>query len=224
MFRQLVGKILSLGSIRECIHEVGVNRSYHCLSGSSSKGIARPGSHCGGGGGGGAAANFPYLESTALKPSIPQLQSARTIIKYDLETGERHSHPGIYKRFTRLHWGVWIRPQQFQHKKLWARRNKFQAKQFMFLSKEHCETFDKMVTTYYRTRRYYPDDPLRPYHQRENFGPTRRKPGPARIAASPARVTKQQLEASWYEAHQLPRETPFKRHPYTKIIRRSKLE
>ncbi|XP_018016518.1 uncharacterized protein LOC108673237 [Hyalella azteca] len=165
-------------------------------------------------------------QPSGLQVTVPQLQLTRSIIKYDLETGERHSHPGIYKRFTKLHWGAWIRPEIGQNKKLWAKlsKKKHHCQQFYFVPHEKGQIFDKMVTTYYRMRRYYPDDPLRPYHERDNFIGSRRRAGPAHDSLPPPRLTKADFEQRWYDAHNLPKETPYKRPMHKKVVPKSLLE
>lgn len=103
---------------------------------------------------------------------------ARTVIKFSLQKGKRKSVKAVVKRFFRLHWGGWIRTKIGRHKKLWKKspNQKRRLKQHVFCNATQNTLLDKMVTRYWKKPRYYVDDPYAPYHTREEFPVTRRKP------------------------------------------------
>lgn len=141
------------------------------------------------------------------------MQQVRSIIKYDLENGVRQSSQLVLERFTRLHWGAWIRPRA-GHNKMWSKPTYYRdtKNKFVFCSKEQSKMLDIMVTTRYRTRRDYPDDPLRPYHSRDNHESTHKVPFPSRNARLAKHyMNKAELEANWYKTMALPFEAKYKR-------------
>lgn len=118
--------------------------------------------------------NPEFLKLTA-NPAFIQV---RTVTKFSLKTGKRKTVTAALKRFKRLDWGIWIRTRTGRHKKLWKKSGKLQRKlrQHVFCNAKQSWMLDKMVTSRWRKPKHYVDDPYRPFHQRENFWMTRRKP------------------------------------------------
>ncbi|XP_076759356.1 mitochondrial ribosomal protein L35 [Xylocopa sonorina] len=106
--------------------------------------------------------------------------SVRTITKFSRQKGKRKSAKAVVDRFYRLNWGIWIRTRAGRKKSIWRKslRNKYKAKQHVFCNATQSTLLDKMVTRYWRRPHYYVDDPYNPYHAREEFPFTRRKPRP----------------------------------------------
>ncbi|XP_054001884.1 39S ribosomal protein L35, mitochondrial [Hylaeus anthracinus] len=123
--------------------------------------------------------------STELKlnitPSIlPVTVPARSITKFSLLKGKRKSARTVLKRFYRLNWGIWIRTRAGRHSHLWTKtqNRKHRLRQHVFCNATQSTLLDKMVTRYWKRPHYYVDDPYNPYHSREEFPLTRRKPLP----------------------------------------------
>lgn len=118
--------------------------------------------------------NAEFLKLTASS----SLTQVRTVTKFSLKTGKRKTVKPALKRFMRLDWGIWIRTRTGRHKKLWKKSSKLRRKlrQHVFCNATQCTMLDKMVTSRWRKPKHYVDDPYRPFHQRENFWMTRRKP------------------------------------------------
>ncbi|CAG2068291.1 unnamed protein product, partial [Timema podura] len=76
--------------------------------------------------------------------------------------------------------GGWIRTRSGRHKKLWKKKENLRRRlrQHVFCNATQSWLLDKMVTKYWRQPRYYVDDPYEPYHTREEFLVTRKKPLP----------------------------------------------
>lgn len=118
--------------------------------------------------------NPEFLKLTA-NPSFTQV---RTVIKFSMKKGKRKTVKAALKRFMRLDWGIWIRTRSGRHKKLWkkSRNLKRKLRQHVFCNSTQSAMLDKMVTSRWRKPKHYVDDPYRPFHERENFLLTRRKP------------------------------------------------
>ncbi|XP_078032945.1 mitochondrial ribosomal protein L35 [Augochlora pura] len=103
---------------------------------------------------------------------------ARTITKFSRNKGKRKTCKAVLKRFYRLNWGIWIRTRVGRHKKLWTKseNRKYRLRQHIFVNATQATLLDKMVTNYWRRPHYYPEDPYNPYHEREEFPFTRKKP------------------------------------------------
>ncbi|KFB52315.1 AGAP011635-PA-like protein [Anopheles sinensis] len=112
--------------------------------------------------------------------TIPTLQSqpSRTVIKFSMRKGKRKTVKAVVKRFKRLDWGGWIRTLSGRNKKLWRKRSnrKRRLRQHVLVNATQATLLDKMVTKYWKRPRHYIDDPYAPYHTREEFVHTRRKP------------------------------------------------
>lgn len=113
-----------------------------------------------------------------LKLATNSITQVRTVTKFSLKTGKRKTVKAALKRFKRLEWGIWIRTRTARHKRQWkkSRYQKYKSRQHVFTNSTQSYMLDKMVTSRWRKPKYYVDDPYRPYHQRENFWITRRKP------------------------------------------------
>lgn len=119
--------------------------------------------------------SHPGLLKLSANPTLTQV---RTVTKFSLKTGKRKSVKSAMKRFKRLDWGIWIRTKTARHKRIWKKspRNRRKARQHVFTNSTQSWLLDKMVTTYWRRPKHYVDDPYKPYHTRENFASTRKKP------------------------------------------------
>ncbi|XP_050357753.1 39S ribosomal protein L35, mitochondrial [Nymphalis io] len=102
----------------------------------------------------------------------------RTVTKFSLKSGKRKTVKAVVKRFFRLHWGGWIRTKIGRHKKLWKKSppQKRRLRQHVFCNGTQNTLLDKMVTRYWKKPKYYVEDPYAPYHTREEFPYTRKKP------------------------------------------------
>ncbi|KAF7394960.1 hypothetical protein HZH66_008134 [Vespula vulgaris] len=102
----------------------------------------------------------------------------RTLTKFSLKKGKRKTVKTVIKRFYRLHWGIWIRRYVAHDKHMWRKTEgrKNRLRQHIFTNGTQSWLLDTMVTKYWRRPRFYIDDPYNPYHKREEFHITRRKP------------------------------------------------
>ncbi|XP_063834824.1 large ribosomal subunit protein bL35m [Ostrinia nubilalis] len=112
-----------------------------------------------------------------ISKNIVQVPS-RSITKFSLNKGKRKSSKSVIKRFFRLHWGGWIRTKVGRQKRLWKKSpaQKRRLRQHVFCNATQSTLLDKMVTKFWRKPKYYVDDPYAPYHTREEFVITRKKP------------------------------------------------
>jgi large subunit ribosomal protein L35 len=103
---------------------------------------------------------------------------ARTVTKFSLNKGKRKTVKAALERFYRLHWGGWIRPKVGRQKRLWRKSSaqRRRLRQHVFCNATQTNMLDKMVTKFWKRPKYYVDDPYAPYHTREEFVITRRKP------------------------------------------------
>ncbi|KAI4497863.1 hypothetical protein M0802_006979 [Mischocyttarus mexicanus] len=118
--------------------------------------------------------NGNILSSVQDTTIIPK----RTVIKFSMRKGKRKTVKTVLKRFYRLHWGIWIRRYSAHSKRQWSKteRRKRRLRQHIFVNGQQSWLLDKMVTKFWRRKRFYVDDPYNPYHQREEFLHTREKP------------------------------------------------
>lgn len=116
-------------------------------------------------------------EVLAISNNIVQVP-VRTVTKFSLNKGKRKSSKSVIKRFFRLHWGGWIRTKVGRQKRLWKKSaaNKRRLRQHVFCTSTQSYMLDKMVTKFWRKPKYYVDDPYTPYHTREEYFMTRKKP------------------------------------------------
>lgn len=103
---------------------------------------------------------------------------ARTVIKFSLNSGKRKTVKAVIRRFYRLHWGGWIRTKCGRNKHLWKKseKRKRRARQHVLCNATQSTLLDKMVTKFWKKPKFYIDDPYAPYHTREEFNITRKKP------------------------------------------------
>ncbi|CAG9794820.1 unnamed protein product [Diatraea saccharalis] len=102
----------------------------------------------------------------------------RTVTKFSFNKGKRKTSKPVTRRFFRLYWGAWIRPKVGRQKKLWKKSSaqKRRLRQHVFCTATQNKLLDKMVTKFWKRPKYYVDDPYTPYHTREEFAITRKKP------------------------------------------------
>ncbi|PNF28761.1 39S ribosomal protein L35, mitochondrial [Cryptotermes secundus] len=117
------------------------------------------------------------VQQRTLNLQQPQI---RTVTKFSLKKGKRKTVKAVIRRFFRLSWGGWIRTRAGRFRHLWRKSEyqKYRYRQHIFCNATQCTLLDKMVTKYWKRRRYYVDDPYEPYHTREEFPYTRKKPLP----------------------------------------------
>ncbi|XP_076678513.1 mitochondrial ribosomal protein L35 [Andrena cerasifolii] len=118
---------------------------------------------------------------TVISPTVlPVATPVRTVTKFSLKKGKRKSVKTVLKRFYRLNWGIWIRTRAGRDRRLWTKSatRKRRLRQHVFCNATQSTLLDKMVTKYWKRPHYYVDDPYTPYHKREEFPFTRRKPIP----------------------------------------------
>ncbi|XP_049779116.1 39S ribosomal protein L35, mitochondrial [Schistocerca cancellata] len=118
------------------------------------------------------------LAICARQGTFLQQPLTRTVTKFSLKKGKRKSVKAVLKRFFRLHWGIWIRTKAGRHKRMWTKSSnrRRRLRQHVFCNATQSTLLDKMVTKYWKRPKYYVDDPYAPYHTREEFLYTRRKP------------------------------------------------
>ncbi|XP_062563557.1 large ribosomal subunit protein bL35m [Armigeres subalbatus] len=118
------------------------------------------------------------LSATPVANAAQPLQPARTVIKFSMSKGKRKSVKPVIKRFKRLDWGGWIRTKAGRHKHMWKKspNRKRRLRQHVLVNSQQATLLDKMVTKYWKRPRFYIDDPYTPYHTREEFRETKRKP------------------------------------------------
>lgn len=104
--------------------------------------------------------------------------TVRNVTKFSLNKGKRKSSKSVVKRFFRLHWGGWIRTKVGRQKRMWKKTSsqKRRLRQHVFCTGTQSKLLDKMVTKFWKRPKYYVDDPYAPYHTREEYAMTRRKP------------------------------------------------
>ncbi|XP_066964101.1 uncharacterized protein mRpL35 [Macrobrachium rosenbergii] len=126
-----------------------------------------------------AVTRFPELSPklqpfcNAESPSSNLIQK-RSVTKWSLSKGKRKTVKTVIRRFKRLDWpgrGIWIRPRAGANKRIWKknRKRRYRAKTHVFCNATQSHMLDKMVTRFWKRPRYYPDDPYRPFMQRESF-------------------------------------------------------
>ncbi|XP_018313442.1 39S ribosomal protein L35, mitochondrial [Mycetomoellerius zeteki] len=124
--------------------------------------------------------NHAATENRLALPAKPINVPVRTVIKFTMSRGKRQTVKTVLTRFYRLHWGIWIRTRSGRHNKLWTKTSarKKRLRKHVFCNATQSTLLDKMVSKYWKRRHYYIDDPYEPYHDREEFSITRRKPLP----------------------------------------------
>ncbi|XP_038219479.1 39S ribosomal protein L35, mitochondrial [Zerene cesonia] len=118
--------------------------------------------------------NKQILDVCSNIESVP----VRTVTKFSLKKGKRKTVKASIKRFFRLHWGGWIRTKVGRNKKMWKKTlaQRRRLRQHVFCNSTQSTLLDKMVTKFWKKPKYYVDDPYAPYHTREEFPLTRKKP------------------------------------------------
>ncbi|XP_059050517.1 large ribosomal subunit protein bL35m [Achroia grisella] len=102
----------------------------------------------------------------------------RSVTKFSLKKGKRKTVKAVIHRFFRLHWGGWIRTKAGRKKRLWKKSSaqKRRLRQHVLCNATQNTLLDKMVTKFWKRPKYYVDDPYTPYHSREEYAFTRKKP------------------------------------------------
>lgn len=102
----------------------------------------------------------------------------QTVVRYDMQTGRKQTCEDVPARFYRFANGLWLRAVAGRDRKMWKkhRKRRRRNKQFVFCNKTQSLMLDRMVTMEYKTRRYYPDDPLQQFQDR-NFCGLKKYPG-----------------------------------------------
>ncbi|XP_060528622.1 large ribosomal subunit protein bL35m [Cylas formicarius] len=125
---------------------------------------------------------LPQRQNLLSNPAAQYLQNvdSRTVTKYSMRDGTRKSVKAVLRRFYRLNWGAWIRTKAGRHKKLWKKSppRRRRLRQHVFCNATQSRLLDKMVTSYWKRPKYYVDDIYEPYHTREEFLFTSKKPRP----------------------------------------------
>lgn len=113
---------------------------------------------------------------------VPQTnkEPVRTVTKFSWRKGKRKSVKVVLQKFYRLHWGGWIRTKCGRAKKLWKKtsQRKRRLRMHVFCNSTQSTLLDKMVGKYWQKPKYYIDDPYEPYHTREEWKFTYKKPKP----------------------------------------------
>ncbi|XP_051157857.1 39S ribosomal protein L35, mitochondrial [Leptopilina boulardi] len=129
--------------------------------------------------------NRTLLSAPLTRNILPVIQQPiliqnRGVIRYSLKKGKRKTVSAVVDRFYRLRWGIWIRTKCGRTSNLWRKslNRKKRLYRHVFCNATQSWLLDKMVTKFWTRPKYYVDDPYEPYHQRENFPHTRRKPAP----------------------------------------------
>ncbi|KAF5287537.1 hypothetical protein FQR65_LT12208 [Abscondita terminalis] len=122
----------------------------------------------------------PSLLQNADLIKISNEINSRTVTKFSIRKGRRKAAKTVLKRFYRLHWGGWIRTIAGRHRRIWSKSypRRVRVKQHVLCNATQCTLLDKMVGSYWRKPKYYVDDPYEPYHTREEFQFTYKKPRP----------------------------------------------
>ncbi|KAI8490665.1 mitochondrial 54S ribosomal protein YmL35 [Branchiostoma belcheri] len=111
-------------------------------------------------------------KASLLNPVQPvvQHQQVRTKIYFSRKRGTPKTVKPVIKRFYRLNCGLWIRRRAGYKKHLWKKssKRKYRLRQHVFCNHQQNRLLDKMVTKYWKTRKWYIDDPFEKYHTRYN--------------------------------------------------------
>nr|SVE74566.1 EOG090X0J5E [Daphnia barbata] len=118
------------------------------------------------------------VPSLLTNKSLPCIQQARSVTKWSLNKGKRKTVKAVVARFYRLGWGAWIRPMVGRSKRHWSKtaKRKIRSEKHVFCNSTQSTLLDKMVTKYWRKRRFYIDDVYEPYQQREEYSSSAVKP------------------------------------------------
>ncbi|KAB0794848.1 hypothetical protein PPYR_11687 [Photinus pyralis] len=125
---------------------------------------------------------FSGQPSTLLQNStlvdISNSINSRSVTKFSIKKGKRKTVKTVLMRFYRLNWGGWVRTIAGRHRRMWSKSypRQVRVRQHVLCNSTQCTLLDKMVTNYWRKPKYYVEDPYEPYHTREEFEFTARKP------------------------------------------------
>ncbi|XP_038046906.1 39S ribosomal protein L35, mitochondrial-like [Patiria miniata] len=115
------------------------------------------------------------LQRLMLAPgaALPQQhQPSRTVVRFSRNKGKKKTVKAVTDRFYRFSNGLWLRTIAGRNKKRWKKtpERKRRTKWHVFCSRSQCKKLDLMVTSSWKQRRYYPDDPLEPFQDRNYKG------------------------------------------------------
>ncbi|XP_043462630.1 39S ribosomal protein L35, mitochondrial [Leptopilina heterotoma] len=122
----------------------------------------------------------PLAQSILPVIQQPTVIANRNLIKYSMRKGKRKTVKTVVTRFYRLRWGIWIRTKCGRTSNLWRKslNRKKRLYRHVFCNAKQSWLLDKMITPFWARPKYYVDDPYEPYHERENFDHTRKRPLP----------------------------------------------
>jgi len=103
-----------------------------------------------------------------LAPAPTVTETRRTLIKFSRRRGIRKTVPAVPNRFMWLGWGAWIRTRSMKKKRLWKKQETWKKtlQYHVLCNKQQTKLLKHMTTKFWRTRRFYPEDPYEPYHSR----------------------------------------------------------
>lgn len=123
-----------------------------------------------------------------LQATSVNVTPCRTLIKFSHKTGKRKTVHQAVLRFFRLHWGGWIRTRCGRHKKMHqkSQSRKRRLRQHVMCNATQSMLMDKMVNKFWRTPKYYINDPYEPYHTRDfHFARVKPRPYPEQPLTKP---------------------------------------
>lgn len=113
-------------------------------------------------------------------PKVQEISNSitRNLVKFSWGKGKRKTCSAVLKRFYRLSWGGWIHTKCGRNKKIWKKHaaRKRRLRQHVLCNASQSHLLDKMVNNFWRKPKYWVDDPYEPYHSREEFVTTYKKP------------------------------------------------
>ena len=120
-----------------------------------------------------AAGANPCHSNQLLQPENPSTSalSTRTKISFNRHNGGPRNVRAVTHRFFRLANGMWIRTHAGRKKSHWKKtdRRAYRLQAHVFCTKSQMQLFDKMTSQYYKTPKFYVDDPYEHYHKKERI-------------------------------------------------------
>jgi len=115
----------------------------------------------------------PSNQQEFLQPENPTTSalSRRTKISFNRKNGGPRNVRAVTQRFFRLGNGMWIRTHAGRQKSHWKKTNQrvYRLQAHVFCNRSQNQLLDKMTSQYFKTPKYYVDDPYEPYHKKENL-------------------------------------------------------
>ncbi|KAK3928182.1 39S ribosomal protein L35, mitochondrial [Frankliniella fusca] len=137
--------------------------------------------------------NSPTLWKTTSSLGTPQViappihhQQSRPVTKWTLGSQKRQTVRAVIARFRRLDWGAWIHRPAGCKRKRWKKKHHIlmRNERHVFSNATRSKILDRMVSLYWRSPKYWVDDPYEPYNKREEYYFSRTKPRPLPIGVS----------------------------------------